>query len=244
MTHYYLTTKSRNAKTGPIPVSTTSADTCPNDCPFRGNGCYADGYPLKGRWDEVTRGERGGNLAAFCEQVAALPDGQLWRHNQAGDLPGDGEEINAAELMEIVIANMGRRGFTFTHYNPAKRPNAVPIEIANREGFTINLSANSLAHADQLAALDIGPVASVLPLQYQRRRTRAGWTETLVEYKARLATLPQLTPAGRRAVVCPATYRDDVTCTTCRLCAERDRKVIVGFPAHGTHKSKADAVAA
>jgi hypothetical protein len=67
MTNYYLTEKSRNAKTGPIPVSTTSADTCPNDCPFRGNGCYADGYPLKGRWDEVTRGERGGSLAALCE---------------------------------------------------------------------------------------------------------------------------------------------------------------------------------
>jgi hypothetical protein len=223
MTNYYLTTKSRNAKTGPIPVSTTSADTCPNDCPFRGNGCYADGYPLKGRWDEVTRGERGGNLAAFCKQVAALPAGQLWRHNQAGDLPGDGEEIKAAELMEIVIANMGRRGFTFTHYNPAKRQNALSIEIANREGFTINLSANNLAHADELAALDIGPVAVVLPAGFDGRHTQ--------------------TPAGRRVAQCPATYRD-TTCADCGLCAKRDRKVIVGFPAHGVHKRKADSVAA
>jgi hypothetical protein len=223
MANYYLTEKSRNAKTGPIPVSTTSADTCPNDCPFRGNGCYADGYPLKGRWDEVTRGERGGNLAAFCEQVAALPEGALWRHNQAGDLPGDGDEINAAELMEIVIANIGRRGFTFTHYSPAKPENAVPISIANREGFTINLSANNLDHADDLAALDIGPVAVVLPAGFDGRQTQ--------------------TPAGRRVAQCPATYRD-TTCADCGLCAKRDRKVIVGFPAHGVHKRKADSVAA
>ena len=62
MANYSLTRKSRNKKTGRIPVSTTSAETCPEACPFKGAGCYADGYPLKGRWDEVTRGERGGTL--------------------------------------------------------------------------------------------------------------------------------------------------------------------------------------
>lgn len=223
MTNYYLTTKSRNAKTGPIPVSTTSADTCPNDCPFRGNGCYADGYPLKGRWDEVTRGERGGSLAALCEQVAALPDGQLWRHNQAGDLPGDGKRIDSAGLAAIVAANKGKRGFTFTHYNPARKRVAAAIRKANASGFTVNLSANNLAHADQLAALDIGPVAVVLSADFDGRRTE--------------------TPAGRKVAQCPATYRD-TTCADCGLCAKRDRKVIVGFPAHGVNKRKADAVAA
>ncbi len=223
MTNYYLTTKSRNAKTGPIPVSTTSADTCPNDCPFRGNGCYADGYPLKGRWDEVTRGERGGSLAALCEQVAALPAGQLWRHNQAGDLPGDGERIDSAGLAAIVAANNGKPGFTFTHYSPARKRNAAAIRKANAAGFTVNLSANNLEHADELAALAIGPVAVVLPAGFDGRQTE--------------------TPAGRRVAQCPATYRD-TTCADCGLCAKRDRKVIVGFPAHGVHKRKADAVAA
>jgi len=223
MTNYYLTEKSRNAKTGPIPVSTTSADTCPNDCPFRGNGCYADGYPLKGRWNEVTRGERGGPLSALCEKIAALPAGQLWRHNQAGDLPGDGERIDSAGLAAIVAANNGKRGFTFTHYSPARKRNAAAIRKANAAGFTVNLSANNLDHADDLAALDIGPVAVVLPAGFDGRQTE--------------------TPAGRRVAQCPATYKD-TTCADCGLCAKRDRKVIVGFPAHGVHKRKADAVAA
>lgn len=222
MTNYYLTLKSKNKKTGPIPVSTTSADTCPNACPFKSNGCYADGYPLKGRWDEVTRGERGGSFKAFLAQIAALPEGQLWRHNQAGDLPGDGVTISEADMAALVEANTGKDGFTFTHYEPHVGKNAEIIAKANRGGFTINLSANNLAHADELAALDIGPVATVLPADFDERKTT--------------------TPQGRRVAQCPATYKD-TSCKDCGLCAKTNRKVIVGFPAHGNSKRKASAVA-
>lgn len=45
------------------------------------------------------------------------------------------------------------------------------------------------------------------------------------------------------ADTCPATYRDDVTCATCGLCASTTRKVIVGFPAHGAAKRAAAAIA-
>jgi hypothetical protein len=223
MTNYFLTIKSKNKKTGPIPVSTTSADTCPDACPFKSNGCYADGYPLKGRWDEVTRGERGGSFKAFLAQIAALPEGQLWRHNQAGDLPGDGVNINPDDMGELVSSNSGKAGFTFTHYEPHVGSNAEIIADANRGGFTVNLSANNLAHADELAALDIGPVAAVLPADFNGRKTT--------------------TPQGRLVAQCPATY-NDTSCKDCGLCAKANRKVIVGFPAHGNSKRKASAVAA
>jgi hypothetical protein len=91
-------------------------------------------------------------------------------------------------------------------------------------GFTVNLSANTLAHADQLAALNIGPVVVV---QDAVEGTRAD----------------TVTPEGRKVATCPATYRDDVTCASCGLCAVRDRKVIVGFPAHGAAKRAAAAIA-
>ena len=223
MTFYFLTRKSRNAKTGPIPVSTTSADTCPNDCPFRGNGCYAEGYPLKGRWDEVTRGERGGSLEDLAANIKTLPQGQLWRHNQAGDLPGNGHLINSRALHKIVAANYHAkaRGFTFTHYNASIPTNRNAIKRANAFGFTVNLSANNLKHADELAALDIGPVAVVLPADHIGGMT---------------------TPEGRKVAQCPATYKN-TTCADCGLCAAQNRKVIVGFPAHGNGKRKAGNVA-
>jgi hypothetical protein len=154
-------------------------------------------------------------------QIKRLPRGTLWRHNQAGDLPGDGDNIDAIQMRELIAANRGKRGFTFTH-KPLTRANRVLVKEANDSGFTVNLSANDLAHADALAALDIGPVVVVLP-EHQTRPTR--------------------TPEGRAVAICPATLADDVTCQTCGLCALRYRKAIIGFPAHGNGKRKASAVA-
>jgi len=40
-------------------------------------------------------------------------------------------------------------------------------------------------------------------------------------------------------VLCPATYRDDVQCSSCGICAVPTRKAIIGFPVHGMRKKKA-----
>jgi len=223
MTAAHLTRKSRNKKVGPVPVSTTSRDSCPTDCPFKGNGCYAALGPLALFWNKVDSGEAGSDWDTFCGQVADLPDGQFWRHNQAGDLPGNGRNIDIFKLKKLVDANKGKRGFTYTHYQPHHHINDAIIEGANRDGFTINLSANNLEHADELADFDIGPVVVVLPADHAKRNVN--------------------TPGGRKVITCPATYRSDVSCATCQLCQRRDRKSIVGFPAHGAAKRKASAVA-
>jgi hypothetical protein len=226
--YIHLSLKSRNSKTGPIPVSTTSADTCPAACPFNHQnegGCYAEAnFHLRQHWNKVSSGKRGdSNWSSFTSQIAKLRDGQLWRHNQAGDLPGEGNEIDTAQLSQLVEANKGKRGFTYTH-KPLTAENAAAIKDANANGFTINLSGNNLAHADELASQKIAPVVVVLPASVEGNVTVA-------------------TPAGHRVVVCPATYREDVNCASCGLCQVRDRKVIVGFPAHGAGAAAADAVA-
>jgi hypothetical protein len=106
--NYRLTLKSANRKTGPIPVSTTSSDSCPQACPFKGNGCYAETQPLRGIWQEVDQGKFSTDLTGLCEKIAALPEGTLWRHNQAGDLPGEGDAIDGGELFSLIKANHGR----------------------------------------------------------------------------------------------------------------------------------------
>jgi hypothetical protein len=145
-----------------------------------------------------------------------LPDGQLWRHNQAGDLPGDGRTVDPVALGELVAANRGKRGFTYSHYRDAA--SLAWIRHSNAWGFTVNLSANDLQDADTLADSGAGPVVVVLSSTQS--------TNTV-------------TPKGRRVVVCPATQRDDVSCATCQLC-QRQRDTIVGFPAHGTRKRVID----
>lgn len=219
-----LTMQSGNEKTGPIPVSTTSEDTCPASCPMRGTDCYAKFGPLGMHWRKVSDGIRGGNWHLFCRAVSRFPKGQLWRHNQAGDLPhigiedgNDSETIDAPALAELVAANRGRNGFTYTHHDPRIPRNAEAIAAANRGGFTVNLSADNPEEADEFAALDIAPVVVTLPAD---REDRGNWT-----------------PGGLPIVICPATTeagtRAGVNCANCGLCQNRNRKSVIGFRAHG-----------
>jgi hypothetical protein len=224
--NYHLTLESGNQKTGPIPVSTTERSSCPPTCPFFDKGCYAKGGPLGIHWSQVSKQKRGGNLGAFTEQIRNLPQGQLWRHNQAGDLPGKGVNIARGALNRIVEANVGKRGFTYSHKPVTKHKRAAEnreaIREANARGFTVNLSGNNPAHADELVALGVGPVVSVVP---------EGTPNKFV------------TPAGNRGVICPAQQRDDVTCAKCGLCSHANRKIIVGFLPHGQSKNAVNAIA-
>lgn len=180
------------------------------------DACYAGSGPLALHWAAVSAGTRGTDWPTFTQTIAALPDGQLWRHNQAGDLPKKENTIDPVKLGQLVAANMGKRGFTYSHHRDAESINW--IRHANAWGFTVNLSANDLADADMLADYQAGPVVVVLPSTQNTNTT---------------------TPAGRPVVICPATQRDDVSCATCQLC-QRQRAAIVGFPAHGTRKRVID----
>lgn len=228
--NFHLTPVSSNAKTGPIPVSTSHKDTCPNACPLKAKGCYAAGGPSNIHWKAVTEGKRGGDWDHFLLQVRAIRKGQLWRHNQAGDLPGTDNVIDRDMLEGLVKANKGRKGFTYTHYpvlsghaSPAETiGNRDAIQWANEDGFTVNLSGNNVQHADQLKALNIAPVVTILPMDAPNTFT---------------------TPAGNKVVACPAEKSDKVNCANCGLCQIADRSYIIGFRAHGVSKKHVDLIA-
>jgi hypothetical protein len=149
-----------------------------------------------------------------------LPKHQLWRFGQAGDLPGNGHFIQHESLDLIVHSNRGRNGFAYTHYDPRLPENADAIRKANEAGFTINLSAETLDEVDEFVALGVAPVVCVLPA----RQTTA-----------------LKTPAGNTITVCPAAV-SDTTCAICAICANSTRKSVIGFPAHGSGKAKAEKV--
>ena len=215
---YHFILKSANSKTGPLPVTYSQRETCPQSCPHYRADCYAEDYYTRMSWDKVA--ERGGDLGQLCASIEALPAGQLWRFNVAGDLPGAGEHVDAAALGAIVQANIGRRGFTYTH---KKTPEALYwAQCANDWGFTVNLSADDAGEADALANVSRSPLTCIVPMDTPEK------TET---------------PEGRTIIVCPAQTRDDITCATCGLCARADRRVIIGFRAHGSRARVTDALA-
>ena len=206
---------SKNIKTGEIPTTSSCRGSCPKACPFKFKACYAGaGYYTRMNWDKIDAGERGSDWNSLCDNVRKIKPGAVWRMNVMGDLPHYGEVIDFPKIQALVEANSDSAGFTYTHHDMSIAGNRFAVKYANSNGFTVNLSANGMTHADELADLNIGPVAVTMPSDFAEK----------VSY----------TPKGRKAIQCPATYRDDVTCKTCKLCAKSDRSVMIVFPAHGS----------
>ena len=214
---YHMTLVSKNPKTGRIGVSMTSRESCPDACIFKNSGCYAENGPVSWSWAPMKQNL---SLAQFCAQILCLPTNKVWRHNSAGDLPGSKNRLRIRDLHKIVVANRRAqaRGFTYTHKPLARKTERDAVKKANDSGFTINLSANTPAHADRLAGLEIGPVVLAVPRKPIKTKT--------------------YTPDGRTIIDCPATY-SKAQCDTCRLCAVPTRKTIIAFPVHGIQSAKA-----
>ena len=214
---YHFIQSSSNKKTGRIPQTYTERASCPPSCSQYRNGCYAEDFHTRLNWDKVP--VRGTELDGLLAAINRLPRGQLWRHNVAGDLSGVGEAVDAYALGQIVKANQGRKGFTYTHKHSAE---AIKwARHATAWGFTVNLSADDAGHADQLAAHGL-PVAVVVPMDTPKHSR---------------------TPQGRHILICPAQTTAHMTCALCALCQRADRKQIIGFRAHGTKAKQADRTA-
>ena len=210
MVQVHITRLSSNAKTGKMPVTTSEESTCPTTCPFYGGSCYAkSGFHLRQHWQKVSNKERGTDWDGLTEFVKGLKPNQIWRHNRAGDMPHFEGHIRLDLLKDLVQANSGRRGYTYTHHKLITH-NVEAMKYSNKQGFTINASCESLSQCDE--AINKG-----LP------------TVCVVDNSKEV---PTETPEGNKVVVCPAQVRD-VTCKDCGLCQQSKRTCVVAFLAHG-----------
>ena len=228
MSKFHITIDSKNKKTGEMIVVTSSKDTCPNTCPFKNNGCYANCGPLRYHWDKVSSGERGVSFQEFISKLKEISKGKedqkipmrLW---QAGDLPGKNNKINFNQIKKLVETLKPFNAFGYTH-KPLSEDNKEAIKHCNDNGVTINLSANNINHADELFDADIGPVTITV---------------------ARNCKKAFITPKGRKVKICPATISDKVHCSNCGgdkpLCS-RQRDYIIAFPAHGNSIKKVEEI--
>ena len=219
-----LTAISSNAKTGPIPTSTTERASCWQGCPFYDKGCYAKSGPQNIHWKATSEGKRGTSWDAFCRQILKLKRGQLWRHNVSGDLPHDGlGDIDQSKVQQLVNANRGRKGYTYTHH-PLNAHNVAILQDVNANGFTVNASTEDVEVADKVMSEHNIPAVAVV----KSDKTDRFYT----------------TSSGRKVITCPATIHENVTCATCGLCQQSDRQFIIAFPAHGNAKKTVNTLVA
>lgn len=214
--------KSGNTKVGKIPVSTSPKATCPSSCPLKDEACYARFSTLGMYWSKLSKGLTGESWSNFINNVKLIKSGQLWRHNQAGDLPKDEtlstdsvDRLDEKKCLELVSASSHTKGFTYTHYSCRDEHNKKIIKQMNSmPGMTVNISADTLEQADEYASFNIGPVCVTMPEGTPLKNNR--------------------TPSGNFIVICPAQTNDNITCEKCKLCQVKTRKSIVGFIAHGS----------
>jgi len=211
-----LTKVSSNIKTGPIPTSTSSRETCPTTCPFYDKGCYAKAGPQNIHWGKVTTKQRGYTWLDFINQVKRIQKNQLWRHNVSGDLPHNNGDIDYIKLRQLIDANKGKKGFTYSHHI-LNEHNIIALQNANSLGFTVNVSTESVEYADKVMTEYSLPAVAVVNSNQTDRFYR--------------------TKSGRKVITCPATIHENVTCATCGLCQQYFfRDYIIAFPAHGNAK--------
>lgn len=207
---------SANRKIGNISAIYSENTTCPSTCPLKDKGCYAR-YGMTGlHWRNLPD-----SWAVGMEKVRALPNKSTIRYGVAGDLPGESDKIDGKKLNELLDSVGNNTLYAYTHKpilnHKFAKQNAKLIKEANsKDNITINLSADSLHEADEMAELQIAPVVVVVP---------ENSPNTL------------FTPKGRKVIACPQQNNAKITCASCRLCMKK-RGVIIGFKAHGSGKNK------
>lgn len=225
---YSLSPLTKNKKLGFMASSISPKSTCPDTCVLKQNNeCYAIIGRLRIHWDRLNN--KGLTWDEFITGLKKLPQNLGFRHNQAADLPGENLEIDISKLDELIEAVKHLRAFTYTHKpvldstrikgkkvkKSILKKNRAAIQNCNAQGFTVNLSCDSLNEVDEAVELGIAPVVAVLPLDSPEK---------------------VMTAKGNKVIVCPNQTRG-ITCAECMLC-HKQRSVVVGFRAHGVSKKK------
>jgi len=222
---FHFVKKSGNKKTGIMPVTYNSRQTCPTDCIFKkenGGGCYAENYHTRLNWDKVTAGTRGGSFKELLENIKGLKPGTIWRACVAGDIPANiNGEISRTYIKGLTAANKGLKGYSYTHRKLSLGENISLLKTANKQGLTINISTETETAADNVIKNKLPAVMVV-----KSTETRNSWT----------------TKGGNKVLICLAQTAGK-SCIDCKLCQDRPSpKLIIAFKAHGNQAKKIDKI--
>ena len=234
-----LIPESSNPKTGNIIQSYSHRATCPNRCPLKGNGCYADSYHTSRQWDRCNDEEdkryiRNGHdltldlMSAVALHVKRGEKSILFRHNVAGDIAlPDSDMIDDERLNTIVEScnkvssnlNINLMGYTYTHCNPSIE-NIKKVKYAQSKRFTVNFSCETIEEVKKVKNAGCNAVVTSINPQ---------------------ETVKSLKTEGLKAVQCPAQTNEGMNCKKCKLCA-RNREAVIIFEVHGNGSNKAKKV--
>ena len=245
---YLLQDATGDRKTGRIAATYAPRSTCPPSCGFYTKGCYAlAGFRTAHTWARISvPGADGLEGRAEHPQVASADAGETWdnvlawvplavrrsphgllRWGIAGDLPGDGERVDALKTADLV-RTVDRAGGQLIAYTHRSDPETLALAMWARDlGQALNVSCDHAGESDAVMSTGL-PCVTVMP--HAPTVDGKPWKT-------------DRTPEGKPIVQCPAEWSEGVQCVTCGngrpLCSRAERTYAVGFSAHGTAKKAA-----
>lgn len=212
LTNTHIVAQSGNAKTGVMPVTYRTSDTCPTDCPLLprslggAGGCYGTGriFGIAGKYATIMSESQ-----AVAKLGRAPRDARYMRDRVVGDLVAPDGTFDR-DYVQAIARVAGKVGLTVFGYSHAWRlMSADDVAETSASGYVLNASCETESDVREAVMLGLPTVL-------------AGDSWTVGEMVA-----------GRRVVQCPAQVRSDVTCASCGLCAKPARACTVLFTLHG-----------
>jgi hypothetical protein len=215
---------------GPFVTSTyvSIEATCPDFCPYKGNGCYASEGAShltmsglnRAAWNmtalQVTLAEAAAIDAVFPRRIPqdGAKGGRDLRLHVGGEVSCTAGARALAGAGERWKARGGGAIWTFT-----KRWRQIDRDVWG----PISVLASCVGSAEVEDAHRRGYAAAVVVPEFRDGPKSFSY-------------------GGRRAVPCPAEATEGVTCSSCRLCMDanrlRERGLVIAFAAHGAGAEK------
>ena len=202
-----------NAKLGNLAVTYASQATCPRDCAFFHNGCYAESGPVS--WAVTGKLNKSTDTAvesarAEAKGIDALPADKTLRLHVVGDCATDqtAKIVSKAGERYQSRAKLGAKVYTYTHaWRKVKRASWGKVSV----------------------------LASCETIQATKEAHARGYAAALVVDQHSSAQSYML--EGMRVIPCPQQTKDNVTCESCRLCSDdqylKSVSGVIAFEAHG-----------
>lgn len=216
MTTVFAVEEARSGKVGPVSATYAAQQSCPRDCAFLGNGCYAEnGHTALYVTRRLNRADPSASPLDVALREAELIDGLSGERDLRLHIVGDCATVEATLIVsaaaERYMDRGGRRAWTYTH---AWRD--VPRWAWGR----VSVLASCETPADVVEANRRGCATALTVLGHPgERRYDAG---------------------PLRILPCPEQTRG-VTCAECRLCTDdaglRARGLTIAFALHGGRSS-------
>lgn len=218
----HLVADSGTSKTGRMPVTYRTSDSCPTTCPFLpkslgGNGgCYGTGriFGIAAKYVATL------SVDAALAKLKRMPKGsRFMRDRVVGDLvtPAGEFDMPYVKVIAHVANTAGLKVYGYTHAWPIMT--AADVADVAESGYVLNASCETESDVKRAVSLGMPTVLA-----------GDSWIDGEMI-------------GGRRIVTCPAQTRDDVNCASCGLCAKPDRACTVRFLLHGPKNQAAASIA-